>query len=197
MPLIVGRQSAFGMERVRVFWLFVEVGSVINRCGKRIAPGKRHLIREPSIQGQRQPVINRTGVVLPLINAIELRRESRGGKHRPPNLLRKRIWNPEAGSVVGSQQDGWQKVHIAGPRKLYPARKQERCARGQIICDQMLYSSTGNLAARGLQVWVGDEDLRTNRRSWTSGASTKFRLEDLGRSLPIRDLLKPLETILL
>src|SRR5260370_3007445 len=197
MPLIVGRQSAFGMERVRVFWLFVEVGRLINRYEKLIAPGKRHLIRELSTQGQRQPVINRTGVVLPLINAIELRRESRGGKHRPPNLLRKRIWNPEAGSVVGSQQEGSEKVHIASARKLYPARKQERCTRGQIICDQMLYSSTGNLAARGLQVWVGDEDRRTNRRSWTSGASTKFRLEDLDCRLPVGHLVKGLETILL
>jgi len=73
MPLIIGRQSPFGMERVRVFWLFVEVGSVVNGFGKRVAPGKRNLIREPSIQGQRQSVVNRTGVVLPLINAIELR----------------------------------------------------------------------------------------------------------------------------
>src|SRR3984893_2784728 len=103
MPLIVGRQSPLGMERVRVFWLFVEVGSVVNGLGKSVAAGKRHLIRESSIQGQRQPAINRTGVVLPLINAIELRRESRGRKHKPPNLLRKGIWNPEAGSVVGRE----------------------------------------------------------------------------------------------
>src|SRR6202047_3708893 len=98
MPLIVGRQSPLGMQRVRVFRLFVEVGSVVNGFGKRVAAGKRHLIGESSIQGQRQPVINRTGVVLPLINAIELRRESRGRKHKPPNLLRKGIWDPEAGS---------------------------------------------------------------------------------------------------
>src|ERR1700692_1554935 len=73
MPLIVGRQSSFGMEQVRVFRLFVEVGSVVNGLGKRVASGKRNLIREPSIQGQRQPVVNRTGVVLPLINVVELR----------------------------------------------------------------------------------------------------------------------------
>ena len=54
------------MQQVRVFWLFVKVGSVVNRFGKRVAAGKRHLIRESLIQGQRQPVINRTGVVLPL-----------------------------------------------------------------------------------------------------------------------------------
>jgi hypothetical protein len=29
------------MERVRVFWLFVKVGGIVNGSGKRVAPGKR------------------------------------------------------------------------------------------------------------------------------------------------------------
>src|SRR5216684_741465 len=45
MPLIVRRQSPFGMQRVRVFWLFVKVGSIVNSFGNRVASGKRHLIR--------------------------------------------------------------------------------------------------------------------------------------------------------
>src|SRR5258708_1661889 len=73
MPLIVGGQSPFGMQQVWVFWLFVKVGSVVNRFGNGVAARKRNLIREPSIQGQRQPVVNGTGVVLPLINVVELR----------------------------------------------------------------------------------------------------------------------------
>src|SRR5216684_3608614 len=48
MPLIVGRESPIGMERVRVFWLLVKVRSVVDSFGNRVAPRERNLIREPS-----------------------------------------------------------------------------------------------------------------------------------------------------
>src|SRR5260370_7102941 len=51
MPLIVGRQSPLGMERVRVFWLFVEVRSLLNGFGTRIAAANLHPTRTSSLQG--------------------------------------------------------------------------------------------------------------------------------------------------
>src|SRR6267378_442408 len=100
MPLVIGRQSPLRTERVRVFWLFVKVRSIVDSLGNRVASGKGNLIREPSIQGQRQTVVNRTGVVFPLVNVIELRCKSCWGEHKPPKLLRKGIGNPEAQGIT-------------------------------------------------------------------------------------------------
>lgn len=46
-------------------------------------------------------------------------------------------------------------------------------------------------------MWVGRKDRGTNRGKGAYGTSAEFRLEDLSRSLPIRDLLKRFEAILL
>src|ERR1019366_10529627 len=71
VSLVVGRQRTFSRKQVGVLRLLVEVRGIVNRFRERVAARKLNFIREPSIQGQRKAVVNRTGVVLPLVDAVE------------------------------------------------------------------------------------------------------------------------------